>query len=74
MLSAPIYKEDEMPEPVLRPVHFKLDMDELDGVLKTQSKFTVSSKIGGKDFTVIEATRFQNPGDLVADNQVNVLC
>ncbi len=60
--------------PDTKAVHFRLDMDELDNVLKTQSKFSVSQKIGGRDFTVFEATRIKNPGDLVADNQVNVLC
>jgi hypothetical protein len=50
-----------------------VDMDKMQEVLKTQPRFTVSSTLGGKETTLIEAMKVK-PGVAASDNQVNVLC
>ena len=60
-----------MPDPKGLVVH--VDMDRMQEVLKAQPRFTVTSTIGGKQTTLIEAVKVK-PGVAASDNQVNVLC
>ncbi|WP_437523310.1 hypothetical protein WME79_33850 [Sorangium sp. So ce726] len=56
-------------------IRFHVDVDQLHGLLDQQPRVEVASRVGGKAFTLIEATRTKNPGNLAVDDIiVNVLC
>ncbi|WP_437552543.1 hypothetical protein WME97_14720 [Sorangium sp. So ce367] len=64
-----------MPDPNKpQKIRFNVDVDQLHSLLDQQPRIEVASRVGGKEFTLLEATRITNPGNLAADNQVNVLC